>query len=120
MALRSQRTVLIADDEVNLRKVLSAMLRREGFEVLTAADGEGAVDLLKKTRVDLVLTDLRMPKMDGMALLRFVLSEYVGLPVIMGPNGKLVKPMAAILCVDLDGRINVNTAGTIDLVLRHA
>lgn len=39
----------------------------------------------------------------------------VGLPVVMGPNGKLVKPLAAILCVDLDGRLNVNTAGTLDL-----
>jgi hypothetical protein len=39
----------------------------------------------------------------------------VGLPVIMGPHGRLVKPLAAILCVDLDGRINVNTAGTVDL-----
>ncbi|HYO24950.1 MAG TPA: hypothetical protein VEQ85_08370, partial [Lacipirellulaceae bacterium] len=40
----------------------------------------------------------------------------VGAPVILGPNGKLVKPLVAILCTDLDGRININTAGTLDLV----
>jgi DNA-binding NtrC family response regulator len=83
MPLRSTRTVLIADDEVNLRKVLSAMLRREGFEVLTANDGENALELLRRTRVDLVLTDLKMPRLDGLALLRQVLREFTGIPVIV-------------------------------------
>src|SRR5207244_3120653 len=69
--------------EVNLRKVLAAMLRREGFDVLTAADGEEALDLMRKARVDLVLSDLRMPKLDGMALLRAALAEFPGTPIII-------------------------------------
>ena len=83
MSAQPKRTVLIADDEANLRKVLAAMLRREGYEVLTAADGAEALDLMGKTRVDVVLTDLRMPRLDGMELLRRVLAEYRGTPVVM-------------------------------------
>src|SRR5688572_10614897 len=83
MSAQPKRTVLIADDEANLRKVLAAMLRREGYEVLTAADGAEALDLMGKTRVDVVLTDLRMPRLDGMELLRRVLVEYRGTPVVM-------------------------------------
>jgi DNA-binding NtrC family response regulator len=76
-------TVLVADDEANLRKVLTAMLRREGYEVLSAADGEEAWDILQRSPVDVLLTDLRMPKLDGMALLERVLAESLGVPVVM-------------------------------------
>ena len=83
MAPPSKRTVLVADDEANLRKVLSAMLRREGYEVLTAADGHEALCLLRRARVDVVLTDLRMPNTDGMALLRQIQTEFESIPVVM-------------------------------------
>jgi CheY-like chemotaxis protein len=69
MTLESKRTVLIADDEANMRKVLAAMLRHEGYEVITVSDGSEALDILRRTRVDVLLTDLRMPKIDGMELL---------------------------------------------------
>ncbi len=83
MSAQPKRTVLIADDEANLRKVLAAMLRREGYEVLTAADGLEALELMGRSRVDVLLTDLRMPRIDGMELLRRVLVEYRGTPVVM-------------------------------------
>ncbi|MFO0724548.1 MAG: sigma-54 dependent transcriptional regulator [Myxococcota bacterium] len=81
--LEGRRTVLVADDELSLRKVLSATLKRDGYEVLTASDGEEALNILKKHSVDLVLTDLRMPKVDGMTLLRHVLAEHAGVPVVI-------------------------------------
>jgi two-component system response regulator AtoC len=77
------RTVLIVDDEANLRKVLAAMLRREGYAILTASDGEEAWSLLRTHRVDVVLTDLRMPKIDGMTLLERITKERRELPVVM-------------------------------------
>ena len=83
MPLEPNRTVLVVDDEVNLRKVLAALLRREGFDVLTAGDGVEALDLLGKTAVDLVLTDLRMPTLDGMGLLQAMLERHRDVPVIM-------------------------------------
>ncbi|MEQ8980498.1 MAG: response regulator, partial [Deltaproteobacteria bacterium] len=79
----AKRTVLVADDEANLRKVLSALLRREGYEVLSAADGEEAWEILQKSPVDVLLTDLKMPRLDGMTLLERVLEAELGVPVVM-------------------------------------
>ncbi len=75
--------VLIVDDEPNLRKVLGAHLSREGYEVALATDGEAALQLIEKGGVDVVVTDLVMPKLDGLALLRLVVDSYPDLPVIM-------------------------------------
>jgi DNA-binding NtrC family response regulator len=74
--------ILVADDEPNLRRVLSAMLQREGYDVLQAADGVEALDLLGND-VAVVITDLKMPRTDGMAVLREVAKREPGLPVIM-------------------------------------
>ncbi len=60
---------LVVDDEAPIRYTLRAILEDEHLDVLEAADGQAALDLLKHRRVDVVLTDLRMPGLDGMALL---------------------------------------------------
>jgi two-component system response regulator AtoC len=75
--------ILIADDELNIRKVLAATLRREGYEVLTAKDGEEAIDLLGSGKVQVVVTDLKMPNVDGIELLRHVQRNHPQVPVII-------------------------------------
>ncbi len=82
--------ILIADDEVSLRKVLAASLRREGHEVVSAQDGEEALQLLEASRdaesgepFDLVISDLKMPRLDGMGLLEKIREGFDGLPVVM-------------------------------------
>jgi two-component system response regulator AtoC len=77
------KQVLVADDEPNLRRVLSAQLVRDGFEVHPAEDGEGALKILSEHHIDLVITDLRMPKLDGMELLKRCVADYPDVPVIM-------------------------------------
>ena len=66
--------ILVVDDEQSLRDVLSIMLKRAGYAVTSAMDGEEAVELLNKEIFDLVITDLRMPKIDGMEVLKAVKS----------------------------------------------
>jgi two-component system response regulator AtoC len=61
--------VLIVDDELNIRRVLAAMLKRDGYEVTTAADGEQALAVLQRSPVHVVVTDLVMPRLGGMQLL---------------------------------------------------
>ncbi|MDB4995225.1 MAG: Response regulator of zinc sigma-54-dependent two-component system, partial [Myxococcaceae bacterium] len=61
-----KKQVLIVDDEPNLRKILSAQLSRDGYDVMTAEDGEQGLLILKEHHIDLVVTDLKMPKVDGM------------------------------------------------------
>ena len=62
--------ILVVDDEQGLREVLSIMLKRTGYAVTSVADGEEAVELLSKEIFDLVITDLRMPNVDGMEVLK--------------------------------------------------
>jgi two-component system, NtrC family, response regulator PilR len=62
--------VLVVDDERSMRELLSIVLRRDGYDVLVAADGKAAVDILKRERVDVLITDIRMPEMTGVDVLR--------------------------------------------------
>ncbi|HEV3483776.1 MAG TPA: sigma-54 dependent transcriptional regulator, partial [Vicinamibacterales bacterium] len=62
--------VLVVDDERSMREVLSIVLKRDGHEVLAAEDGAAAVELMKKERVDILITDIRMPQMNGVDVLR--------------------------------------------------
>ncbi len=81
--LPEREQILVVDDEPNLRRVLSAQLARDGYDVHTAEDGEQALGILAEHHVDLVITDLRMPKVDGMELLRRALAMDPELPVVM-------------------------------------
>jgi len=81
--LPERKQILVVDDEANLRKVLSAQLGRDGYEVHTAEDGEAGLAFLKEHHIDLVITDLRMPKVDGMDLLRAALRDDPSRPVVM-------------------------------------
>jgi two-component system, NtrC family, response regulator AtoC len=66
------RTVLIADDEPNIRRVLEAMFTKDGFTVLTAENGKRAIDLASANSIDILITDLIMPDMTGVEVLRAV------------------------------------------------
>ncbi|HEX7767745.1 MAG TPA: sigma-54 dependent transcriptional regulator [Nitrospira sp.] len=66
--------ILVVDDEQSLREVLSIMLKRAGYAVTSVSDGEEAIEQLQKEIFDLVITDLRMPNVDGMEVLRAVKS----------------------------------------------
>ena len=63
------KQVLVVDDEPNLRRVLSAQLSRDGYEVHTAEDGVEALRVLEEHHIDLVITDLRMPNLFLLAVL---------------------------------------------------
>lgn len=66
--------ILVVDDEPSLREVLSIMLKRSGYSVTSVNDGGQAIELVQKEIFDLVITDLRMPKIDGMEVLKAVKS----------------------------------------------
>ena len=76
-------TVLIADDAANLRKVLAAMLGREGHKSVCVADGQAALSRLAQGGIDLIITDLKMPGVDGLELLTAVKRLDAALPVIV-------------------------------------
>src|SRR5437879_11007740 len=100
--------VLVVDDEQSLRKVLAATLQREGYEVQVASDGEEALGALDRDGADVVVTDLVMPKMDGLSLLRKVVSSHPDVPVIVvTAHGRI------------DSAVEAMKAGAFDFVTKH-
>jgi len=76
-------TILVVDDETNMRRIMEATLQREGFKTLTASNGKIALEILETEPVHIILTDLKMPVIDGMTLLRECSSRYPEIPLIM-------------------------------------
>jgi DNA-binding NtrC family response regulator len=64
------KRILVVDDENRIRSLLSEILSSEGFEVSMARDGQDSLDQMARSRFDLVITDIQMPNLDGMAMLR--------------------------------------------------
>src|SRR4030081_520120 len=74
---------LVADDEPRLRQVLVHLMRNDGFTCLEASNGEEALVHLQRHPITLVMSDLRMPKMDGLELLRQTRARCPDVAVVM-------------------------------------
>jgi len=76
--------VLIVEDNPDVQELLRTLLEIKGFDVVSAEDGAAALQLLTHVRPDLMLTDMRMPKMDGAELIQCVRrsKEFADLPII--------------------------------------
>ena len=79
----NKQTILVADDEENIRKLLSVVLKEQGYNIVLAADGEEALAKFKTHEINLLLADIKMPKMDGLALLKEVKHIKENVPVIL-------------------------------------
>jgi CheY-like chemotaxis protein len=77
--------ILVADDDPDIVTLVSAVLRRAGFEVVEASDGAEALELVRTRRPQLTVLDISMPKLDGLEVLRFIRAEpeSAGLPVVL-------------------------------------
>jgi CheY-like chemotaxis protein len=75
--------VLVVDDDPLIQEVVALTLRAQDWIVDTAADGQAAIDVLRRGATDLVVTDLDLPVLDGGALLALVALEWPSLPVIV-------------------------------------
>ncbi len=76
-------SILVVDDEDALRTVLSSELMNEGYEVRTAADGDEAISELDKAGYDLVLLDIKMPRMNGFEVLKYIREKHGKSKVVM-------------------------------------
>ncbi len=96
-------TILIADDEGNLRKVLCTLLERDGHQTKAVPDGAKALDVVRTGGIDLLITDMKMPGMSGLELLREVKRLDSGLPVIViTAHGTVDTAVAALKCGAFD------------------
>src|SRR3954469_17667031 len=81
----SKKKILAADDSKSLRQMVTHTLRGAGYEVAEAEDGEAALELAKRERFHVVLTDQNMPRMTGIALIKTLrgLPEYKTVPILV-------------------------------------
>lgn len=105
-----KKTILTVDDSMSVRKFIALSLKSGGYRVISAVDGMDALEILPKEKVDLVITDLNMPNVDGFELVRTIRDNtmYKDLPIIIlssladakyiergmnaGANSYIVKP----------------------------
>lgn len=105
-----KKVILVADDSATIRKFVSFSLTTKGFEIISVADGMEALEKLPQMNVDLVITDLNMPNVDGFELIKCIREneEYSNIPIIIlsslssqdevnrglsiGANSYLIKP----------------------------
>ncbi len=95
--MTSEKTILLVDDEANLRATLTLILQREGYQTRAAANGREAIELLTSSKSDLILLDLKMPGIDGMQLLQEIHRLDPNIPVlILTANASLDMAVHAI------------------------
>ena len=81
--MTNQATILIIEDDPTFRSLLVAILEDEGYDIVAEEDGQRALMTLRRRSFDLVLSDLRLPGMEGLALFRSVKAEGIAPPFIL-------------------------------------
>ena len=117
------QSILAVDDSASMRQMVAFTLKGAGYHVIEAADGQEALEKARTTRVDLVLTDQNMPRMDGITLVRELrtMHSFAGTPMLIlttessdemkakgkaaGATGWLVKPFDPAKLLDVIKRV---------------
>jgi len=81
--MKKSKNVLVVDDSEELTHVISEFLSMHGYHVFTATDGCDALASMEKESVDIVVSDIHMPKMDGFTLMTEIKNKYPDLPIIL-------------------------------------
>lgn len=90
-------SILVVDDELLIRDLLYDFFNDQGWEIAVADNGKKALDLLRDRKFDVVLTDLRMPSMDGLALTSQVQQDFPDIPVVIMTGYPSVESAVAAL-----------------------
>lgn len=116
MKLSEEMRILVVDDEDSVRRVLSQVLSEDGFKVTEAASGAEALDQFEKTPFSLVITDIVMPEMTGIELLKKIKSRYPSTEVIIiTSHASLSTAVEALRCGAYDYLFK--PFGDLDLIL---
>ncbi len=97
------KRILIVDDNPNMSVLLSDILEIFDFKGSYAGDGAEALEKLRRGKYDMVFTDLRMPKMDGLDLLKAIKAEHPGLPVVVVTGYSMADTRDEVLSERADG-----------------
>ena len=103
--MKKTKTVLVAEDEENQLNLITQLLENENYRVLKAQNGQDALKLYKENNVDLILTDVKMPEMDGLKLLKTILK--------INPSQKVIVMTGYF---DLCGMDKAHQLGAVDFI----
>lgn len=81
--MKNTTTLLIVDDEAMIRNLLEKILSKEGYKILTAKDGLEALEVMESSKVDIVISDMKMPRMNGLELLKRIKKERPDIGVVI-------------------------------------
>lgn len=76
------KCIMVVDDDAMNLKVADLILKQQGYETVLASSGQDALNKLKMSRVDLILLDIEMPEMDGLETFKYLMLEYIEIPVM--------------------------------------
>lgn len=76
-------TILVVDDEQMMRDLLTKILSRDGYRVICAAEGQEALEMIGRQKVDLIISDMKMPRLNGFELLKAVKKDFPEIGMIM-------------------------------------
>ncbi len=97
------KNILVVDDEENIREIISEFLQSFNYYVVEAANGEEALTACTKTDFNLIITDIRMPKMNGLKLLKTIKTLRPDIPVILMTGYEPSKSQEESLDIKADG-----------------
>lgn len=80
---KSSVTILIVDDEQMMRDLLTKILGRDGYQVVSAVDGQAALEMVAQQKIDLIISDMKMPRLNGFELLKAIKKDYPQIGMIM-------------------------------------
>ena len=119
--MNTRYNVLVVDDEVKMQRILEIMLREMGLDVVRAGNGREALDIIARESVDLVITDMRMPVMDGIALAKTLYETGHSTPVIViTAHSTVESAVAAMKYGAVDYIMRPFEVETVELAVRRA
>jgi len=96
MASHSDLNILVVDDDIFIRKIVEDRLKMEGYTVTTAEDGEVGWEKFLESTYQLIITDINMPKINGVELLNKILATKIKIPAVV-MSGELTETMEVLL-----------------------
>lgn len=109
--------ILVVDDEINIVKLIKTILEKEGYEVVTALDGERALDIYYDGHVDMIICDEMMPRVNGNEMIREIRSENKNIPIIMVTAKGSIEDKALSFDLGVDDYL-VKPIDTQELIIR--
>ena len=106
MSGQNGKRILVVDDDVNIRSSLQLLLKKAGYNVVSARDGEEAIRMWRTQPADLVITDLYMPEMNGLEIIMELRAHSPGTPIIAISGGGSMKHFESLDDAKLLGAVH--------------